>query len=165
MLNGITWESIRYKTTTSNWDNLDIKNTLDVVFTCFFTTNIYYGSFKKLLEGPFIILTSSNTTNCQSIIIHYGQNSELLKGSHPLESYRKYNINDDEVSLDGKKNKNKDKVKNKDDNKIVGSSKSGIDTKSEKVKKTLVNSDWDKNKDKNKDKKKNVSFSNWIIDF
>lgn len=56
------------------------------------------------------------------------------------------------MSLGGSKNKNKDKVEDKNKYENVGSSKSGIDIKLKGGKKTHVDANWGKNNEKNNDK-------------
>lgn len=102
---------------------------------------------------------SFNTTDCESVIIHYRQYNKLLEGCHPLELCRKSNINDDKMSLSGRKNTNKDKVKDKDKNKDKnkGFCEIEIHAKLERVKRSYINFEWGKSKDKDKvkDKKEN----------
>lgn len=102
----MTQQSIRYKTITSNWDALDTENALNVSFPCLFTANVHHSLFGELLEGPITSLMSSDTTNCQGVITHYGQYSKLLKSLYALKLSRKSNIDDNETSLGGGKDKN-----------------------------------------------------------
>lgn len=130
---------MRYKTTTSNWNALDTKNAPNISFLYLFATNIYYGPFEELLEGFFTPFIFSNIINHQDIITSYGQYGKFLKGSYPLKSYKKSNVNNDKASSGGEKDKNKDKVKDKNKDENTGFSKSDADAKSDRVKKTYIN--------------------------
>lgn len=140
---------MRYKTIRSDWDTLNTKDVPDVLFPHLFAINIHYGAFGKLLEGFFTPSITSDATGRQGVITYYRQYGELLEGPHSLELYKKSNVDNNEASLGGEKdkdkdeveNKDKDKVENKDENKDKNTSsfKFNVDIKLEGVKGIHVN--------------------------
>lgn len=137
------------------------------------------------MKSLFILPISFDLISCQGTITYYGQYGKLLKDLHSLRLYKTSNIDDNEASLNGRKDKNKDKnkdkvkdkdktkVKDKDKNKVkngdknkdenAGSSKFNIYVKLEAVKRIYIDFDWGKEKAKNKDKDKNENAGSFKL--
>lgn len=50
---------------------MDTKNVLDILFSHFFATNVYYGTFRKVLKDFLNFYMSFNKINYQNIIMYY----------------------------------------------------------------------------------------------